>query len=187
MDKQSMAWRYFRWLYDQVYSVADEESPDSYTVLCYAMDRVNFIPSIPNDDNRANDAIQLREEFRDSLTPGELSGFSVWEWEKLIDFPPNIFEVLVSLAKHAEFMTGKPVSEWFAEFVANLKLGGYSDEAYELQDESRINRILQRFNMRRYDSHGRGGIFPLRRPEEDQREVELWYQLAAYATENGMY
>ena len=39
---------------------------------------------------------------------------------------------------------------------------------------------------RDYDASGFGGIFPLRRPAEDQRKVELWYQAAAYILENGV-
>ena len=36
---------------------------------------------------------------------------------------------------------------------------------------------------RTYDSNGYGGLFPLRNPREDQRKVELWYQLNAYLLE----
>jgi len=84
-------------------------------------------------------------------------------------------------------MIGKTPGEWFAEFVANLRLGGYTDEAYELRDSAKINRVLQKFNQRKYDSYGDGGIFPLKAPEEDQKKVELWYQMSAYMAENRMY
>jgi hypothetical protein len=182
-----MAERYFRWLYHRVYSVEDIESPHSYTILCFQMDQIEFVPSIPNDDNRASDVLQLRMEFYESLRPSELARFESWEWEKLFNSGVTIFEMLVGLALRAEFFVGRTPPEWFADFVANLKLSGYSDEAYILQDERKIKRVLQTFNQRRYDSYGRGGIFPLREPEEDQRQVELWYQLAAYAGENQMY
>lgn len=182
-----MAYEYFEWLYGQLYDVNDIDSPHSYTVLCYHMDQIEFMPSIPNDDNRVSDAIQLRLEFREGLSTAQLTRFESWEWDKLFDSAPTIFEVLGALARRAEFMVGRDPKFWFTEFVANLKLHGYSDEAFEEQDRNKINRILRRFNERRYDMYGKGGICPLKEAEEDQRYVELWYQVAAYAGENRMY
>lgn len=187
-DKPTMAGEYFNWLYDQVYSVRDIDSPNSYTALCFQMDEIAFNHSVPNDVNRADDAVQFRFEFRENLIRHRrIFSFEPWEWDKLIDAPPSVFEVLVALAGRAAFEDGRQASDWFAEFVANLKLGGYTDEAYEESDRSRVRRILVKFNERRYDMYGRGGIFPLREPQEDQRDVELWYQKAAYMIENGMY
>jgi hypothetical protein len=43
-----------------------------------------------------------------------------------------------------------------------------------------VDEILERVIGRTYRPDGRGGFFPLRYAEKDQREVELWYQLNAY-------
>lgn len=56
----------------------------------------------------------------------------------------------------------------------------YSDDTYE-----RIQYRLNVINKRLYNEDGTGGgLFPLRHATQDQREVELWYQMMAYLTEN---
>ncbi len=47
-----------------------------------------------------------------------------------------------------------------------------------------IDDILERLIWRQYQEDGQGGFFPLAWPEQDQREVELWYQMNAYLAEN---
>jgi len=37
---------------------------------------------------------------------------------------------------------------------------------------------------RTYNENGNGGLFPLRDSDQDQRQVEIWYQLSAYLLEN---
>jgi hypothetical protein len=39
---------------------------------------------------------------------------------------------------------------------------------------------MERCVWRTYEPNGVGGFFPLENPNEDQREVELWYQMSAY-------
>jgi hypothetical protein len=46
---------------------------------------------------------------------------------------------------------------------------------------------LHKLNNRTYSKLGKGGLFPLRSSAYDQRKVELWYQMAAFMTENHMY
>jgi hypothetical protein len=41
-----------------------------------------------------------------------------------------------------------------------------------------------RLNRRLYTTSGYGGLFPLEEPKEDQRKVEIWYQMMAYLGEN---
>ena len=68
--------------------------------------------------------------------------------------------------------------EWFWIFIANLGLDELNDA------ESGISRkvadSIDRFIWRTYFRDGRGGMFPLRNPEHDQRKIEIWYQFAEY-------
>lgn len=182
MDDASLGTAYFDWLYSLACPAGAGGPGEAYSTLCYQLHKEDFAVLVPMDENRADDAVQLRDDFhsRDS--------FFHWEdWEELMTMTPSVFEVMVALAKRAEFMTGRTLAWWFGEFLANLKLNGFCDSEFELGDEARISRVIRKFNQRRYDSHGRGGLFPLREPEEDQRTVQLWYQLSAYAGENHMY
>ncbi|MFZ1684153.1 MAG: hypothetical protein WAU88_08510, partial [Candidatus Zixiibacteriota bacterium] len=64
-----------------------------------------------------------------------------------------------------------------------LNLFQYNDLEYNDQAEATIDEVLNRVIFRTYDARGNGGLFPLRRPQRDQREVELWYQASAYLLE----
>ena len=43
---------------------------------------------------------------------------------------------------------------------------------------------LDGFINRQYEANGEGGLFPLKGVCEDQREVEIWYQMNAYLYEH---
>ena len=47
-----------------------------------------------------------------------------------------------------------------------------------------INEAFQMINERSYAFDGYGGLFPLRKPHQDQRNIEIWYQMQAYLMEN---
>lgn len=184
---------YFTWLYDKVYEVRDMDSPHSYLILCDHMHRIIFSPTVSNDENREAEGIELRTQFID-----ENQAYDIGEADELLNAGPNdvipadrasIFEVLVALANHCDYSIDRGMMTWFQDFVFNLKLGGYPDDAYEAGDSRRINRVLENFNDRKYDAYGKGGIFPLprRSEEDDQRQVELWFQFYAYANAKQLY
>ena len=58
--------------------------------------------------------------------------------------------------------------------------------------DRKVDKTVQRWMSRQYDSHGRGGIFPLESvPEfyesdefQNQNRLELWYQMQLYLAEN---
>jgi hypothetical protein len=51
----------------------------------------------------------------------------------------------------------------------------------------KVKSILERVKNRDYETDGHGGLFPLRNPPEDQRQVELWYQMGHWMAENDLY
>ena len=173
---------YFEWLYDQVMDVWNVNSDESFTAVCALMHQVIFTPLVPYDENRIADAAGLRNNFQQhagDIGPGELRDLMMPD--------ASVFEVLIALADRADFMVPLTKKVWFRVFLENLKLDRYSDAYSRSRSTWPVERAINVFNNRAYQTNGKGGIFPLRRPKEDQRHVELWYQMGAYMTENAMY
>lgn len=174
---------YFRWMYDQVVQVNDPQGLSSYWVVCARMMDFSFRDLVEHDSNRIAEATILRDEFLSTkkyVYPHDRNDLL---------FPDaTIFEVLVALARRANFMVEMDLYKWFQLFLRNLGLDRYNDWYCSSHFIGNIDRILDRFNSRTYKPNGHhGGLFPLAHPVRDQREVELWYQMAAFMTENTMY
>ena len=155
--------------------VLDKDKTKTYWVLTAAMLRKEFVWFVPNDDNRLEDGRLLRFDF---IAEEELDVEREW-----IEQGCSFLEMLVALVTRLTFEDGTPKNAWFMELLNNLGLTECTDaEPYPPAD---IEDILDRVIWRTYRANGRGGLFPLRRPKQDQREVEIWYQLSAYLIENG--
>lgn len=135
-----------------------------------------FVWLIPNDDNRAEDGKALRYEFINEQGIDEVD--QAW-----LDLGCSFLEMLIALARRAAFESDDEVVEWFWRFIFNLGLNNHTDSAYTRETEREVDNVLDTVIFRTYDADGLGGLFPLTHPRQDQRKVELWYQLAAYLTE----
>ena len=73
---------------------------------------------------------------------------------------------------------------WFWHMIQNLGLEQKTD-AYMLapHQQEDIQDVVDRVIWRQYDPNGHGGLFPMTNPHEDQRKVELWYQVNSYLLE----
>ena len=179
---------YFNWLYDQVCYGREPGSGGSYLDICGMMHRTRFRVCVPMDDNRAADGVELREEFLATQEYVFRRFGHDSQGEKAIKVAaPSVFEVLVALSRKADFMVSFGEKGWFRIFLENLGLHDFTDTMITGGDVSRVNRIIAKFNNRTYRPSGAGGLFPLKRATEDQRHVELWYQMCAYMAENHMY
>ena len=168
--------RYFKWLYSLVEHEDSRDPSRSFLTLCEVMHRKPFTWLVDFDDNRAEYGKDLRTIFLDET---DLDADNKW-----LEMECSIFEMLVALAEEAAFQTEDNPHNWFWIFINNLGLNEYSDDVYNDSVHSSVVATLRRFIYREYKPDGRGGLFPLRNPKEDQREVELWYQLSAYLIEN---
>jgi hypothetical protein len=92
-----------------------------------------------------------------------------------------MLEMLIGLARRLSFEAEGRADDWFWHLLENIKLDKYNDSSGYDPDE--VDDILERIIWRNYRPDGVGGLFPLNEPEEDQRKVELWYQLSAYLIE----
>lgn len=138
------------------------------------MYRTEFIWWIGNDENRAEDGLQLRLEFEDVFD----TKIDDQEWMEL---GCSFLELLMILSRRLSFEGGGEPRERFWELIDNLGLREYTD-AVSMPVE-RIEEILERVIWRTYNSDGDGGLFPLKKATQDQREVELLYQMSNYILE----
>lgn len=169
---------YFEWLYSLIGAVNNRNPDRSYWALARKLHSTEFTWSVPNDDNRVEDGKELRLEFINSTRYQLDDPHNLW-----IDLGCSMFEMLIALARIAAFESDRSVTEWFWRFMHNLELEEYSDRIYEISIDEEVEEVLERLNERTYSASGRGGLFPLRNSREDQRNVELWYQLSAYLLE----
>lgn len=166
---------YLTWLYSKVANVRERVPSRTYWNLLRELYKKEFVWIIPNDDNRIEDGKELRWEF---LREANLNESDSTEW---LSLGCSVLELLIALSRRAAFETDDPASYWFWIMVSNLGLGKVSDA--NPKPEGAIDHILDNFIWRTYNTDGWGGLFPLIEPSEDQRQVELWYQLNAYLLE----
>lgn len=164
---------YLKWLYNEISSIETTRPPRTYWHLLKHMFKKEFIWFVPNDDNRAEDGKALRDTFLQSQRIYDEDPF--WLHEAC-----SVLEMVVTVANKLEFVTDEPADHWFWRLISNLKLSQYTDRSYNGKE---VEDILDQLIWRTYDYNGSGGLFPLENPEEDQKDVEIWYQLNSYLLE----
>lgn len=165
---------YLKWLYSQVGNVKLKNPARTYWKLIRQLYTKEFVWIIPNDDNRLADGRDLRDEFVEKSDLYDVD--PIW-----MSLGCSMLEMLIGLSRRLSFEDDQPADEWFWHLLGNLNLHELSDDIkFDLED---VDEILDEVIWRTYDPDGHGGLFPLKDPEEDQREVEIWYQLSAYLLE----
>lgn len=169
---------YLEWLYGQVASTRLRNPAKTHWALLCRLYKTEFDYFVPNDDNRAEDGRELRYEFLDDIDED-----APLTW---LDEPCSFLEMMIGLSRRLAFEAGGQARGWFWHLMDNLNLRKYTDDLYDQRDDfmtGRINRVLERINRRDYEQDGSGGLFPLDNPREDQRDVEIWYQMNTYLLE----
>ena len=164
---------YFEWMCSLV--TKERYADDiSYRKLLMHLHNVEFTYLIPMDENRAENGEHLRYRF--SLRHKVDEGY--------LDIGPcNVLEMMIALATRCEEEimddpdVGDRTAQWFWGMIANLGLGGITDDVYDRRD---VDDILTTFLNREYEPDGRGGLFRVRNCHEDLRNVEIWVQMCWY-------
>lgn len=164
---------YFNWLCAKVMSVEVPTPSLTYYRLLNEMHHTEFVWLLSGDDNRAEDGLDLRTEFVNT-TGNDPDP----EWDTL---GCSVLEMCIALCRRVELDTGTPSREWFWTFMENLGLAQYNDASGP--EFRNVSDILFQFIWREYEPNGQGGVFPLLYPQEDQREVEIWYQFCSFWAE----
>jgi hypothetical protein len=167
---------YLRWLYGRV-SKRRPQPPRTWWKLFRYLYTTEFVWFVPNDDNRVEDGRELRDEF---LQGRELD-LDEREWMKL---GCSVLEMLVALSRRLAFEGGGEPAGWFWILLHNLMLDFHDDERFDLIQPEILDNIVFNLIWRRYRSDGSGGLFPLKDARQDQRKVEIWYQMQAWLLEN---
>lgn len=166
---------YLTWLYRQVANPESASPSKTYWNLLTAMFKKEFVWFIPNDDNRVEDGRYLRCEFIEDLGLDESDVDPDW-----MDLGCSMLEMMIGLSRRLSFQDEGEPCDWFWILVNNLDLR-YSDRN-KFPAEA-VEEVLDNVIWRTYEPDGKGGLFPLRHPDRDQRDVELWYQLNSYLLE----
>ena len=164
---------YLEWLYSQVASIDQKARSKTYWSLLRQLYTKEFVWIVPNDDNRVEDGRDLRFEFIHSLDLEDVDP----QW---LHLGCSVLEMLIALSRRLSFEGDGPAEDWFWILLKNIELDQCTDARYKSQMHAYVDDILDRIIWRTYNDNGRGGLFPLRDARQDQREVEIWYQLSAY-------
>lgn len=166
--------QYLIWLYRQTGSIKLRNPAKTHWALARQLFRTEFVWFIPNDDNRVADGKDLRAEF---VTTEGLRDDVTEEW---LHYGCSVLEMLVALSRRLAFESEGGPRAWFATLIENLHLNRVVDTRY---NEQEVTDKIDALIWRNYKYTGEGGLFPLKYPDRDQRDVEIWYQLNAYLME----
>ena len=171
---------YFDWMCDLIststYNTAD------YTRLLLALHRSEFVYSLPLDDNRYADGVDLRYRFGYEANIPQTVIASESDAR-----PCSVLEMMVALAHRCEEHimadedVGNRTGKWFWDMIKSLQLLGMDNKHFDKKYvDDRIRILLNR----QYDRNGKGGLFTVHHHLEDMRKLEIWYQLTLYLQEN---
>lgn len=169
---------YYEWLCDMINI---NNSYYSYYILTKELAKKTFYSLVDNDDNRETDGKNLRKEFLSSeniLDTGALDG------------PCSVLEMLIGLSMRMEKELYKldgdtSFVKYYWILIQNLGLYDLNDENYvEKNGDIIFEMSMDKFLNRKYKKNGKGGLFPLKKSNKDQRTVEIWYQMQEYLKEN---
>jgi hypothetical protein len=162
---------YFNWLCSKVLQVRRPTPSLSFDTLFKTLHNLEFVWLLSGDDNRAEDGKELRREF---FIMGNIPDDEEWRTQ----IPCSVFEMLIGFSRRADKNSRTSAKEWFWEFLKNLNLAEANDasgiEPNEIQD------VIEMLLWRTYGPDGDGGLFPLRDPQRDQSEQEIWQQFCDY-------
>jgi len=147
----------------------ERKDKNSYRDLINIMFAKEFVWLVPNDDNRIGDGLEVRSQWFDTIVVIGL------DW-------CSFLEVIVGLSRRMELITDESAEGWGWQLITNLGLDKMRDPLSQYKTR-KANDILDAAIWRNYNPDGSGGFFPLLHPKDDQREIELWYQMNAYIKE----
>lgn len=167
--------------FEYLRSFTVDENHVDYIELLRELYATPFYWKLRNDENRANDGVNLRYRYEDE-TGHDISN--------LYGMQCSMLEFLVALAYRIENDImwdpdeGNRTSYWFWLMVKNLGLEGMRDGVFGPDSSMGIRHNCDVFMSREYWRDGFGGIFPLKYSNVDQKRVEIWYQMHSYLQEN---
>lgn len=171
---------YFEWMYDMAVNPKYTKG-ESYYDVCRKLHEIEFYSIIEMDDNRKEDGMSLRYRF------ARKANYNL-DWFYDVEGPCSVFEMMVALCLRIEeeimcnFKEDR-TSVWFLDMLQSLGLDVFPDTDSPCENDEEIEAIVDRFLEREYERDGKGGLFTVRDPRKDLRDVEIWYQAMWYLNE----
>lgn len=166
---------YLRWLEPQLREEHDRPDKTYWELLNVMFDK-EFGWSVPMDDNRLVDGLDLRVDFSRDYHPRPNN--------RQLDAlgPCSFLEVLIALSRKLAFTAGGKAPGWAWVLLGNLELQRMWDPLTRPK-HVKIREVMDTVISRTYLPDGTGGFFPLAWPDDDQTKIQLWYQLNSYVEE----
>lgn len=164
---------YLNWLYELIADPKVASPARCFWNLATHLYKKEYVWLIPNDDNRMEDGRFLRDEFIEDL------GIDV-EDDIWMNLECSMLEMMIALSRRLSFVGEGEPRDWFWHLIDNLDLHISDRQKFPT---SRVEEIINTVIWRTYNRDGSGGLFPLRNPKRDQRDVEVWFQLNSYLLE----
>jgi len=175
--QQRLEDKYFEALYGFIFDEDDGPCAPTYWNVSRILHSLPFTYTIDLDENRKNDGLDLRVSLLENSD--RTSREDIW-W---FDYPCSVLEMIVALSDRMSLQTSLTRYHYFLEILHNLGIDLDDDEPEDSIYSPVVNSVETMLG-RSYNYDGRGGMFPLERPRQDQRKVEIWYQMGAYLIEN---
>lgn len=174
-ENEELRNEYFNWLCRQ--AMNNPKARDNMSKILEMLYTLEFQPLMKEDENRWIDGNDIKYRF-------------AWDNEYSYDYIDDnlirrcsILELMVAMAykiedRYMAEMTGpSQASRWFFAMLDSLGLATMTNDNY---DEEEVVRKIDIFNNREYEFDGRGGLFTIYNPIDDQRTIEIWRQMSTY-------
>lgn len=174
---------YFCWL---IGLLQNEYIAQNYQKLLWKLYTTEYIWELDFDKNRAADGLYLRKIYC-QYVGNEVTAFAGTRVGMYPNLPCSMLEMLIALSRRAEDDImhdpdfGDRTSKWFWTIMQNLGLDCFDDYNWI---EPEVDRILDVFLHRRYQTNGYGGAFPICSKPVDLTKTDLWWQMNAYLEEH---
>jgi len=179
---------YVEWLESfTVDETIDDSRRLSYSKLLDCLWRIIFIPSVGNDDDRAEDGIDLRRRYCDILTREtgvRVRGDAAEELEEIFG-ECRVLEMLIGLSMRMydlmqDLGIYNSVSHWFWEIIRQVGFDSLDDTNWvNGRDDAMVREVvghIMRGDGIRSRSDWAGGWFGI----DGWQNMEIWYQMHAY-------
>lgn len=173
---------YYKWLCQKTQESDNDTSFEAYSRLLIHLFNTPFYAWIEMDLNRSSDGLSLRDKF--ALEDGTNDIYFAMPEEC------SVLEMMIALAMRIEhdimydIKYGDRTGKWFWLMIDNLGLNAMDDTYY---NEKVVDEIVNGFMARTYERDGRGSLFYVRNRSIDMRNLDIWYQMNAYFSENLFY
>ena len=161
----------------------DDHKMSEYCRLVDFLFKIPFESFHPMDNNRISDAKSMRDEIVHNEYGARRIDATI-----VLDRYISVFEVLIAIAHRmwndilCDAMTEEDhTSDYFWEFLRNLDVEKYTNERF---NELNVREKVEKWVRREYEKDGFGSIFPMKKPRNDMRKIEIWDQLGDYIMEN---